>query len=103
MFRLRIKLAVQVRGPVDPGGEPSMCWLSRVKRKKLMINPSHEDFPTLLAEALDRVAVMQHDVSAAAEALGVSTSQLLKLIKHEPEALDALNKTRQALGMRPLR
>ncbi|MBX2852421.1 MAG: peptide chain release factor-like protein [Phycisphaeraceae bacterium] len=103
LFRLRVKLAVQVREPADPGGPASECWALRVKDKKLLINPSHEDFPALLAEGLDRIAVMQHDVSAAAEALGVSTSQLLKLVKHEPEALSSLNRARQARGLRPLR
>lgn len=100
--RLRVKLAVQLREPVDPGGEPSACWASRVKSKKLLINPSHEDFPVLLAEALDRIAVMQHDMPAAAEVLGVSASQLLKLIKHEPEALQSINCTRKELGLRTL-
>lgn len=103
LFRLRVKLAVQVREPVDPAGPASDGWASRVKSRKLMINPSHADFPTLLAEALDRIAMMQQDVSAAADALGVSTSQLLKLIKHEPAALERLNASRQDHGLRPLR
>ncbi|MEO0474544.1 MAG: peptide chain release factor-like protein [Planctomycetota bacterium] len=103
LFRLRVKLAVQFREPVDPAAEPSACWLSRVKSRKLMINPLHEDFPKLLAEALDRVAMMQHDVSVAAEVLGVSASQLLKLIKQEPEALEIVNQARQHLGLHALR
>lgn len=103
LMRLRVKLAIQVREPIDPGAEPSTIWLSRVKSRKLLINPSHEDFPALLAEALDRLAMVEHDVSAASDVLGVSASQLLKLIKHEPEALSLLNRLRQAHGLRPLR
>jgi len=103
LFRLRVKLAIEVREPVGPGGKPSALWSSRVKSRKLLINPSHEDFPALLAEAMDRVAMMQQDVSSAAAALGVSTSQLLKLIKHEPAALERLNRARQSAGLRPLR
>ena len=103
LFRLRIKLAVQVREPVDPAAPPSARWASRVKGRRLMINPGHEDYPALLAEALDRVAMVQQDVSAAAESLGISASQLLKVIKHEPDALAQLNERRQATGLRPLR
>lgn len=103
IFRLRVKLAIQVREPIDPGASSSACWASRVKDGRLLINPTHEDFPTLLAEALDRIAVMQNDVSAAAAALGVSTSQLLKLIRHEPSALEAFNQQRQSMGLHPLR
>jgi hypothetical protein len=103
IFRLRVKLAIQVREPMDPGAPPSSCWVTRTKSRKLLINPSHEDFPTLLAEALDRIAMMQQDVSAAAEALGVSTSQLIKLIKHEPEAMATLNKQRSDAGLHPMK
>ena len=103
IFRLRVKLAIEVRDPVDPGAAPSALWSSRVKGQKLLINPSHEDFPSLLAEAMDRIAMMQQEVPAAAAALGVSTSQLLKLIKHEPAALERLNQERTNMDLRPLR
>jgi hypothetical protein len=103
LFRLRVKLAIQVREPADPGGPPSACWASRVKDRKLLINPSHEDFPRLLAEALDRLVMVKYDVPAAAELLGVSSSQVLKLIRHEPEAFANLNESRKALGLPSLR
>ena len=103
VFRLRIKLAVQVREPVDPGGKPSACWRSRVKDEKLMINPSHRDYPALLAEALDRLAVVECEVPVAAELLGVSGSQLVKLIKHEPTAMSLVNEWRDEKGFKPLR
>lgn len=103
IFRLRVKLAVQVREPVDPGIKPSSTWGSRVKDQKLLINPHHADFPSLLAEAMDRLTAVQHDLGAAAQALGISASQLLKLIKHEPTAFMQVNQTRQSLGLHPLR
>ncbi len=103
IFRLRVKLAIQVRQPVDPGAKPSACWSARAVHGKLSINPTHEDFPTLLAEAMDRIAMVNYELPAAADLLGVSTSQLMKLIKHEPVALERLNKQREALGLHPLR
>lgn len=103
VFRLRLKLAVRVREPADPGGPPSARWSSRVKDRRLMINPGHADYPALLAEALDRLAVVGHELPAASSALGVSASQLVRLIRHEPDALSSLNRAREALGLRPLR
>ena len=103
VFRLRIKLAIEVLEPVDPGGPASACWASRVKDGRLLINPTHEDFPALLAEALDRIAMVQYDVTYAAQLLGISTSQLIKLLKHEREALSSLNKQRAAQDLHPLR
>lgn len=103
VFRLRVRLALQVRDPVDPGSPPSACWSARVKAGQLLINPSHTDFPALLAEALDRIAAVQHDVSAAAKLLGLSSSQLIKLLKHEPAALEQVNHRRAECGLRPLR
>lgn len=103
IFRLRVKLATEVREPVDPGGPASACWVARVKDRKLLINPSHADYPALLAEALDRLAMVEHDLPAAAALLGVSASQLVKLIKHEPTAMQALNRCRADKGLGPLR
>lgn len=103
IFRLRVKLAVQVREPLDPGAKPSDCWASRAKHGKLSINPTHADYPTLLAEALDRIAMVSGELPAAADLLGVSTSQLVKLIKHDPIAFAQVNKQREAMGLHPLR
>lgn len=99
LFRLRVKLAIAVREPVAPDAPPSACWSARLKGGRLSINPSHADFPALLAEALDRLAAVEDDAPAAAGALGVSTSQLVKLLKHEPAALEALNRSRAARGL----
>lgn len=103
LFRLRIKLAVRVREPIGLGARPSHRWLSRVKDRKLLINPGHADYPALLAEAMDRLAMVGYDMPAAAASLGVSASQLMKLIKHEPMAITALNQQREAVGLRALR
>ncbi len=100
LFRLRIRLALSIR--TEPLNTPSELWASRSKGGKLSINPSHEDFPTLLAEALDYLASQDWENSAAAEALAVSTSQLVKLLKHEPAALKMLNDQRKERGLKPL-
>ena len=47
------------------------------------MNPHHDDFPALLAEALDVLHASGNDPKAAALALGCSPSQLIKLLKDD--------------------
>jgi len=100
VFRLRVALALAVR--IERAG-PSELWRSRCTGGRVTISASHDDFPAVLAEALDAVAMHGVDVAAAAAWLGCSTSQLVKLLKLEPRALEAVNAQRGAMGMRVLR
>ena len=67
------------------------------------MNPGHEDFPALLAEALDVLHAHADDPRDAAEALGCSPSQLIKLLKEEHRALAQVNERRRQAGRHPLR
>jgi hypothetical protein len=101
LARLRVILALQIRLPV--GDKPSTLWQSRLRGGRISVNPSHEDFPALLAEALDAVTSFDGDVHAAAERLGCTPSQLVKFLKNEPKALVLLNAMRSEKGLRPLK
>lgn len=98
--RLRVRLAIEHREP--PPTEPSPLWRGRTRGGRLAINPEHTDFPSLLAEALDRIAAADWDEAAAAETLGVSRTQLVKLLRIEPAALACLNAQRAEKGLKPL-
>jgi hypothetical protein len=90
--RLRVRLAIEHR---EPPSEPlSELWQSRTRGGKLAINPDHDDYPALLAEALDHIAATDWDEAAAATTLGVSRTQLVNLLRHEPAALALLNSQR---------
>lgn len=99
--RLRLRLAIEIRS-ATPRASPSPLWRGRVTSGRLSINPTHDDFPALLAEALDAVAAAEYDVAAAATHLGITTSQLTRLVKHEPQAWAQLNGHRRQRGLRPL-
>ena len=99
--RLRVQLALDVRGPAPAG--PSAKWVARVRGGRLALSVAHPDFPALLAEALDVLAAHEQEVVAAAPWLGVTPTQLVKLLAKEPRALAALNAERAARGLRPLR
>jgi len=103
LFRLRIHLALEVRCPAEPDRAPSPLWQSRCGGGKIFTAASHEDFPALLAEALDAIAACGQDVSAAAGRLRCTPSQLVKLLKKEPRALEMVNRRRQSLGLGPLK
>lgn len=94
--RLRVRLAIDIRTPAVT--EVSDLWSSRLSGGKLGINSQHTDFPAILAEALDTVAGNEFDLAAAAPHLGVSSSQLVKLLKLEPAALALVNRERLARG-----
>lgn len=102
--RLRVKLALGVRTAVDPGRyRPSNLWVQRRQGRTLPINPKHKDFPALLAEALDVVAAKRFDVGGTAGILGITMSQLAKLLGREPKALAWVNAGRAGLGLPTLK
>jgi len=102
--RLRLRLALQWLPQTATGPhEPSPLWLSRAKAGRLAIALEHDDYPALVAEALQALEAGAFDVAAAAASLHVSTSQLLKLFRRVPAAWVQLNRLRLARGLPPLR
>jgi hypothetical protein len=101
VWRLRVRLAIEVRSD-EAGAGPSELWRLRASGGRLAINPKHDDFPALLAEALDAVETADFDVSAAAETLAISASQLMKFLKEEPPAWTRVNEARRQRGLRTL-
>ena len=101
LFRLRLMLAIEVR--TSPPEELPALWASRRRTGLARTNPEHDDFPTLLALALDVLAAHDWDVKRAAEHLGCSASQLVKLLANEPRALRLLNAARSERGLHPLK
>ena len=65
---------------------------------RIACNPTHRDYPALLAEAMDVIADGGWELDTAAIRLEVSKSQLLKLIKEHPPALGRLNEERAAMA-----
>jgi hypothetical protein len=103
LFRLRLRLALEIRSPTGSpvGGayRPSDLWQSRCHGGRIVVSPDHDDFPALLAEALDVLAETGHDPKTAAAWLGCSASQLIKLLKCEPRALALVNRYRERHGL----
>lgn len=100
--RLRLQLALEIRTERTEASLPSPQWRSRLGQGRLSLSASSDDFPTLLAEALDVLALVDWDVKHAAQRLAVTPSQLRKLLEKEPHAATLLNQQRLARGLRPL-
>ena len=94
----RRSLVLAVRSAAGADTSPSPLWKSRCHGGKIGINEDHDDFPILLAEALDVLHARQAHVPESAEQLGCTPSQLVKLLKKEPRALLWLNEERRKQG-----
>ena len=99
LFRLRINLALEVRRPLPPEEPPSRLWQARCHGGRIVVSPEHDDFPAILAEALDVLAASMIDPRPAAARLGCTPTQLIRLLKAEPRALRLVNDQRVALGL----
>jgi len=100
LFRLRVLLALEIRSKRSK--VPSELWISRCANGRIVLDKGHEDFPRMLAEALDVLVERDDDVRSAADVLKCSASQLVKLLSLDPRGLALANGRRRARGMRPL-
>jgi hypothetical protein len=107
LHRLRLELAMAVRHPVRfdamKAYRPSRLWRERCRGGRVVVNPDHDDFPALLAEVLDVTLACEDDPKAAAQALGCTPSQLIKMLKDAPRALGVINERRRKAGRHPFR
>ena len=99
--RLRIQLALHVRR--TPPGQPTELWRSRVRARRISVNPSHQDFPSLLAEFLDQFHSQGEDLAATVNTLGITSSQGIKFLKLEPSAFEQVNRSRHERGLHALK
>ena len=78
---------------------PSKLWETRRAGRGLQINPAHKDYPALLAEAMDVLAAKGWDVARTAGVMGLSMSQLSKLLRHDKQAFGHVNDIREERGL----
>ncbi|MCH2203074.1 MAG: peptide chain release factor-like protein [Fuerstiella sp.] len=101
--RLRLRLAIEVRFVTSAEVYPSNLWKSRCHNRRIQCSEQHTDFPVLLTEGLNAIHAKDYDVKSAADALGCTTSQLVRFIARVPDALIRVNSERGARGLRTLK
>ena len=97
-----MNLALEVRRTCGSDYVPGPLWQSRCDGG-LKVSASNDDFPSLLAEALDVLAACDADPKLAAAVLGCTPSLLVRLLKLEPRALGLANRWRRTRQMHTLR
>ena len=98
--RLRLALAVEVRGGRSA---LSSLWSARCRGGRIVVSETHDDFPALLAEALDVLCEKDWDIRSGVEYLGCTTSQLVRLLRRWRPALGLLNHHRELSGEHSLK
>jgi hypothetical protein len=96
--RLRIRLAIQQHVGADP------AWLEPFRRGNgLAVTPADAGYALAAACCLDALAAAGAVIADAARALGLSTSQFIKVVTADKEVLHAANELRRGLDLRPIR
>ena len=100
--RLRVNLAIGLRSDPLPTA-PSDLWKSRIKNRRIAVSLTHADYPLILTTALDALALHENDIVATGKFLEISTSQLIKFFKTNPQVFDHVQRTRKANGLGALK
>jgi hypothetical protein len=99
--RLRQRFYLQVREPFPPAAGEAV--LAAVPAHRLKLGRKDERFWPAVGLVLDALAACEGRVSAAAEALGVTTGQLVEFLRGEPKVWEQANRIRRQFGYKVLR
>jgi hypothetical protein len=100
--RLRVRLAAEVRTQGVEGAALA-AFADLYGGLRLRIAESNPDYPVVLALLLDRIYYCGGDLDPAAADLKTSPSQVLRLLRAQPEILQRVNRWRVLHDRRPLR
>ena len=90
--RLRLRLATELRSPFDlaqPVVGPELIK-QRTPEGRLPVNPSNPAYPLIAATVLDALHAADGGYAGAAKALGLTTSQLMRFLRSDPELWRAM-------------
>lgn len=101
--RMRLKLATDVREPVDLARfEPPEWFLSIRREKRIEASHRHPLYAAAAGLVLDLLQALGGNPAAVAINLGVSTTAIIKLLESEPQLWAAASRIRADYGMKPL-
>lgn len=86
--RLRERIALEVRAPFDldaPSLPDELLAQRPAGRPGLAVNARNLNYPIVVAIVLDALAAAEGSYARAARALGVTTSQLMRLLRSDRE------------------
>jgi len=101
--RLRLKIAIELREPIDLlTFEPPTWFLTIRHEKRLQVSHRHPLYAPTAGLMLDLLDALNGNPTAVAANLGISTSSVIKFLKNEPAVWIAANAIRASVGLKPL-
>jgi RF-1 domain len=98
--RLKLKLAAELREPVDLLTFAPPDWLLALRHdKRIEVSHRHPLYAAVGGLVLDLLAALGGNPAAVAINLGVSTTAVVKLLEAEPQLWTAANHIRAAAGL----
>lgn len=97
--RLRVKLATEIREPVDPIRFEVPDWFLSIRHQnKIDVSHRHEFYSATAGLILDLLAINGNPAAVAVN-LGVCTTAVIKILESETAWWAAANAIRAGLGM----
>ncbi len=105
MRRLRHALVLALRSEIDlETFQPPEAVTAQIDRKsKLHVNPSNPRYLPVIATLLDLLVVYRGQVSAAADRLGITTTNFINLLHEDPKLWTTAQDLRKRFGLPPLK
>lgn len=101
--RMRVKLAADLREPVDLAHFEPPDWLLEIRHnRKLQISHRHSHYAAAAGLMLDLLEALRGNPSDVAANLGVTTTTVIKLLSDDPHFWTAANQIRADRGMTAL-
>ena len=98
LVRIRVRLAIAQRGVADA------AWLDQYRRgRQLPLTPRSAGYPLAVGLMLDALRAAAGHLPEAARAVGVSTTQLVKLLVADGEVRRAADDLRAGFGCGPVK
>jgi hypothetical protein len=101
--RMRLKLAVEIREPIDPTRfEPPDWFLSIRHNNRIEASHHHDYYAAAAGLLLDLIQAMHGSPADVAAMLGVPTTAVIRFLEAEPLLWTAANRIRADLSLPPL-
>lgn len=100
LSRLRERIALELRQPFDLTSPPRVPELEAQKGRggTIAVNRNNASYPIIVATVLDAFEASAESYAKAAHALGLTTSQMLRFLRSDPEVWRAISNHRRAGG-----
>jgi hypothetical protein len=110
--RLRMKIAVEIRRPIDPRGYEAPDWIDQVRgvahrktpstARRIQVSYRNPLHPQAIGLVLDLLSAQSGALADVAALLSFSTSSVVRLLHEEPQAWAEANRIRAAANQPPL-